>query len=75
MSKKQLLFIIFAALILAIGWFVFRWFNPSVGFKYYEPSYLPPNVSIKDRRISITPYNKAVEQNFRTVDWVYEIKE
>ena len=66
---------VLAIVILVIGYFVFRFFNPSVGFRYYEPSYLLPNVSIKARRISINPSVTAVEQNFRTVDWVYEIQE
>lgn len=37
---------------------------------------MPPNVSIKARRISIMSHSStAVEQNFRTTDWVYEIQE
>lgn len=75
-SKKQLFLAILIAVILIIGWFVFRWLNPSVGFAYFEPSYLPPNVSIKAKRISINSYAPThVEQNFRTEDWVYSISE
>ncbi len=74
-NKKRLLLSIFVVVIFVVGWLIFRLFNPSVGFKYYEPSYLPSNVSIKARRISILPDSKTVEQNFRTADWVYEIQE
>jgi hypothetical protein len=61
--------------LLVIGFIIFRHANPSVGFRYYEPSYLPPNVSIKEKRISISKSNVSVDQNFRTEDWVYSIIE
>lgn len=57
---------------------VIRIYNPDVGFKYFEPSYLPPNVSIKAKRIyTFKHYSELtqVEQNFRTEDWVYGISE
>lgn len=63
-------------LAIAVGFVVYRTFNPAVGFKYYEPSYLPKDVSIKAKRISINKYAPTqVEQNFRTEDWVYSIRE
>jgi hypothetical protein len=70
-----MMYIAIAAIVL-IAIIIFRYFNPSLGFKYFEPSYLPPGVSIKQRRISVLPrgYIEA-EQDFRTVDWVYEIME
>lgn len=75
-SKKRYFLIVLVAVLLVAGWLAFRFFNPDVGFAYYVPSYLPPNVSIKARRISMTPYSSTqIEQNFRTVDWVYEIQE
>ena len=74
-NKKRLLLVIFAIGLVIVGWFVFRWFNPNVGFTYYEPAYVPPNVAIEARRINITPRSTMVEQDFRTVDWVYEIQE
>ncbi len=61
--------------VLAIGYVIFRFFNPSVGFTYYEPSYVPANISVKTKRISITRGNVQVEQDFRTEDWVYSISE
>jgi hypothetical protein len=60
---------------LVIGYVIFRQLNPSIGFKYYEPFSLPPNVSIKTKRVSITRGDIQVEQNFRTEDWVYSIRE
>lgn len=74
-NKRRALLSICVILVLVVGWFIFRLFNPSVGFSYYQPSYLPPTVSIKARRISVLPSSKEVEQDFRTVDWVYEIQE
>lgn len=64
-----------ATIIILIGAAIFRFFNPSLGFKYFEPSYLPPNISIKEKRIAISSGFVTAEQNFRTVDWVYEIQE
>ena len=74
-SKKKMWLVVCSVFILIIGYTIFRILNPSVGFKYYEPSYLPPNVSIKARRIGINSVFTQVEQDFRTVDWVYEIQE
>lgn len=74
-NKKRTLYTVLILIILAVAFFIFRLLNPSVGFKYYEPSYLPPNVSIKSRRIRILPGSTAVEQDFRTVDWGYTIEE
>jgi len=54
---------------------MFRTSHPSLGFRYYEPSYLPVGTSIKAKRISISPGYKDAELNFRTEDWVYEIQE
>jgi len=63
-------------LVLSISYAVFRQFNPNIGFAYYEPTYLPPHVSIKAKLISMGhPGPIAVEQNFRTEDWVYSIRE
>ena len=76
MTKKSIILTIIVLLVLGFGFVIFRAFNPTVGFTYYEPSYLPPGVSIKDRRISINKYAPTqVEQNFRTEDWVYSIRE
>ncbi len=68
---------VFLSLILIVaGWSIFRYyFYAAVDFKYYEPSYFLPNVSIKEKRIDIGPGRVAAEQNFRTVDWVYSITE
>lgn len=74
MSKKLLLGILIIALVVAT-YIIFRLFNPSVGFKYYEPSYLPLDVSVKAKRISIARGYIQVEQNFRREDWVYSIRE
>jgi hypothetical protein len=76
-SKKSRVFIyVIVAAIVLIAVVVFRYLNPSLGFKYFEPSYLPPGVSVKQKRISIAAgrYIEA-EQDFRMVDWVYEITE
>jgi hypothetical protein len=74
-SKKRGFLIVLTLVFLVIGFSIFLLYNPSVGFKYYQPSYLPPNVSIMERRISVTGGSTSVEQDFRTVDWVYEIQE
>jgi hypothetical protein len=79
-SKKRKIargvaFVIVIALA-AVGIGIFRYLNPSLGFTYLEPSYLPPGVSIKQKRISILSGGDVeAEQDFRTVDWVYEIME
>lgn len=62
-------------LLCALALTTYRLSNPGVGFVYYEPTYLPPHISIKAKRISITRGNISVEQNFRTEDWVYSIAE
>jgi hypothetical protein len=68
------LYILFIALFMGAG--LFRLFNPAVGFIYFEPSYVPPNVTITAKRIDITRRTPLqVEQNFRTEDWVYGIRE
>jgi hypothetical protein len=74
---KKFIWLAVVLLVLSgLGYVVFRIFNPSVGFAYYEPSYLPPNVAIRAKRISINEYaSTQVEQNFRTEDWVYSIRE
>lgn len=75
-SRNSVLLSIFIALVLVIGFITFRNFNSGVRFTYYEPSYLPRGVSIKAERISINKYAPTqVEQNFRTEDWVYSIRE
>jgi hypothetical protein len=73
--KKQAVAGILLLIIIFILVAIYRWFNPALGFKYYEPSYLPPGVSIKEKRIAITRGYIDAEQNFRTVDWVYQISE
>jgi hypothetical protein len=52
-----------------------RVINPPLPFKYFEPAYLPPGVSVKAKRISVTRGSTEAEQNFRTEDWVYSIRE
>jgi hypothetical protein len=67
--------IIILVVALVIYWIAHTFF-PSLGFTYYEPTYLPPGVSIKERRIDIYHNNnKTAEMNFRTVDWVYSLAE
>jgi hypothetical protein len=75
MNKKIIILVVALITFLVIGFIVFRHINPSVGFRYYEPSYLPPNVSIREKRIDISESNVSVDQNFRTEDWVYSIIE
>jgi len=76
-TRKNITLGLLVVIVLAMALGIFRYYNPGIGigFAYYTPSYLPPNVSIKERRISINKYSKQIEQNFRTVDWVYEIQE
>jgi hypothetical protein len=74
-SKKYVIIVFLTIVIAVIAYTVFRQINPRVGFKYFEPAYLPPSTSIKEKRISITNSNISVEQNFRTEDWVYSIIE
>ncbi|HVX23763.1 MAG TPA: hypothetical protein VG992_00220 [Candidatus Saccharimonadales bacterium] len=75
-TKRRVVAAVALVLIIVAGWTIFRYINPNVGFVYYEPSYLPPGVSIKERRIDINFGNSiTVSQNFRTVDWVYGIEE
>jgi hypothetical protein len=74
-AKKSKWLYIALFMLVVMGFIIFRLINPSVGFKYFEPSYLPSNVSIKAKRISITRGYTQVEQNFRTEDWVYSISE
>lgn len=74
-TKKQMVVSIVIIAIAIIAYAVSKMHNPSIGFAYFEPSYLPPSVSVKEKRISITRGYVAVEQNFRTEDWVYSIRE
>lgn len=77
MSKRYLWLGLSVAIVAAIGYGIFRFFNPSVGFTYYEPSYLPARTSIKARQIYLfVPSSRfMVEQNFRTENWIYSISE
>jgi hypothetical protein len=84
MFMRRILYILLgllALIFLVLAFLLFRYFEPDVGFKYYEPAYLPPGVSIKEKRIDITHMlgasetSTSVEQNFRTENWVYEIQE
>lgn len=80
MSKKAITkrrviaaaFLLFAA---CIAYAVFRYYNPTLGFKYFEPAYLPPHVQVIEKRVSITRGHASVQQNLRAVDWVYAINE
>jgi len=64
-----------AVVCLILAFLAFRYFEPAIGFTYYEPTYLPAHVSITAKRIDIIHGGTTVEQNFRTEDWVYEIRE
>lgn len=76
MNRKPLFITLAALLLVVIAFIFFILFNPSIGFTYYEPSYLPEGISIKAKRISIHEHGPTqVEQNFRTEDWVYTISE
>lgn len=76
MVRKRGILTIIIALVLGMGFVAYYTFNPPVGFAYYEPAYLPAGVSIKAKRIAINRYAPTqVEQNFRTEDWVYSIRE
>lgn len=77
-TKKRITILVVFVLLLAGALAIIRIYNPDVGFTYFEPAYLPPNVSIKAKRIStFKNYSELtqVEQNFRTEDWVYGIRE
>lgn len=75
-KKFRLVYVLpLLALSIGIGAVVLYLFNPSVGFTYYEPSYLPPHVSVKAKRKYFGPSLTQIEQNFRTEDWVYSIRE
>lgn len=78
-SRRKSYIVVALAVLLVLGaiYALFRIHNPSVGFTYYEPSYLPAGVSVKDKRILVTAAtgNTSVGQNFRTEDWVYSIHE
>ncbi len=73
MTKKRLVIGLVVLVAGIVGFFIYTHTNPRLGFKYYEPSYLPPNISIKAERVAIVGETVSVEQNFRTEDWVYSI--
>lgn len=75
LQKYWLLYGLGVALILAASTATLLYINPNVGFKHFEPTYLPPGVSIKTKRIGIFDHNVQTNQNFRTEDWVYSISE
>lgn len=74
-TKKFIRLSVTLGLLLIGGFVIFRSINPSIGFTYYEPAYLPPNVSIKAKRISMSNGHASVQQNFRTENWIYDIDE
>ncbi len=50
------------------------------GFKYLEPTSLPPDIKVVGKRISVASeagkiYGVQAEINLRPVDWVYAIRE
>lgn len=75
MTNKRLLIGLMALIVGLVGIFTFNYANPRIGFKYYEPSYLPPNTSIKAKRVDIIGGIISVDQNFRTENWVYSIRQ
>ena len=85
-SRKLLSLVVFLLLIIA-AFLVYRTHrsasllsNDKYGFKYLEPTKLPPGVKIVGKRISIMSeagkiYGVQAEINLRPVDWVYSIRE
>jgi hypothetical protein len=74
--KKRLGILSLAAVMICASLIYIYYNDPNLGFKYFEPAYLPPGITIKQRRISIVEDGPIrVEQDYRTVDWVYEIDE
>lgn len=73
--KSRLVVAVVLILIAATAYACFRMYSRSIGFTYFEPLYLPPNVSIKEKKISINRGYAAAGLNFRTEDWVYSIRE
>ncbi|MDB5176236.1 MAG: hypothetical protein JWM81_1094 [Candidatus Saccharibacteria bacterium] len=73
--KHHLYRYIALAAFLLIGLAGYHYLHPALGFSYYEPSYLPPGVAIKAKRILIANGRATASLNFRTEDWVYEIIE
>jgi hypothetical protein len=73
--RKQLVISLAVLAMAIIAGAIFRYNNPSVGFTYFEPAYLPAGTSIKAKRIDISKGYTSVDQNFRTEDWVYGIVE
>lgn len=62
-----------------LGAGVVWYLTPPVDFTYYEPTSLPPGMSIQQKRVTVlSPVGSSTRtfsagQNFRTEDWVYEI--
>lgn len=75
MSKKRVLVSALLVLIFLLGFLIDSVIHPRMNFTYYEPSYLPDGISIKQKRIQIASGDKSASQNFRTEDWVYDITE
>lgn len=88
LPKKQKLLSVGFSLILLIVVSSIYWLhqsnnplsNAKHGFKYLEPTKLPPGVKIVGKRISVASeagkiYGIQAELNLRTIDWVYSIRE
>lgn len=85
-NQKLLVLAVFLVLII-LAFFLYRSHqssgplaDPKYGFKYLEPTKLPPEVSIVGKRISVMSeagkiYGVQTEINLRPVDWVYAIRE
>ncbi len=78
-SGKFVWLLVVIVVFLGVSYIAFRAFTSTIHFTYYAPSYLPPGIAIKEKRVSITDDGtnrfESVDLNFRTEDWVYSIME
>ena len=84
LSKKNVLLIVGAILVLSLAYLLYMTINPLANpkyyFQYYSPTRLPVGFHITAKRIDVSgsdgqTYGVSVDLNFRTEDWVYGISE
>lgn len=79
LTTKSLFAFTVLLVVLSAGIVVFRVYGSPISFAYYEPSYLPPGVSITEKRISIIDDGKnrseSASLRLEKTAWTYSINQ
>ena len=74
-KKSQKIFVAVVIIILVIFGILFKLSGGVLVFSYLKPTYLPSGITTKATRVTATTSNVFTEINFRTENWIYEIRQ